>query len=282
MPPPLRRVPSAATIRGTAPLPQDQVPQEPRPAASPAGIPDFMFTGTKAAAVTKASADGTDRGAPEFYITTKETLAAKAATGNPAVTVHAHFYKDYSKAANFISVPRVTIKQGDKFKSFTSAGAGSDCAIVAATGKQPRSCPVFVLIDHRKYTRQDGTQVSDSVKLWIPSPNLLSVLNQAVQDLAANLGCGVDQVDITQHEARITKSGSGTSTVWGISFLVARKTIAPEVRAKADKMFNDAGGYMALLSKWLAPADRYTISKGGVYAVPPVYSAAGGGDEPPY
>lgn len=276
MPPPLRRVPSAATIRATSPV-QQPAPQEQRP---PAGVPDFMFTGARAAAVTKASADGTDRGAPEFYITSKEMAAAKAATGSPVVTVLAHFYKDYSKAANFISVPRVTIKQGEQFKSFTSAGAGSDCAIVAATGKQPRSCPVFVLVDHRKYTRQDGSQVSDSVKLWIPAPNLLSVLNQAVQDLAANLGCGVDQVDITQHEARITRSGTGTTTVWGISFLVARKPLAHDVRAKVDKVFNDAGGYMALLTKWLAPADRYTISKGGVYAVPSFNGQ--GSEEPPY
>lgn len=275
------RPPAPSTASSPEPGVEDQEPSNEQ--VSDPGS-DFLFTGSAAKARVAQSAEGFS-GAREFFITTKELEAARAKTGTASVTVNIHFCKDVSKPEHYICVPRVGAKEGPNFRSYTAAGGGSDCAICAATGKQPSMCPVFVILDHRTFKRQDGSVGGNEVKLWIPRPAMAGIFTQAVKTLAENLGCTPDQVDVTQHVAQITKVGTGRSSTMTINFLVKRNPMSNADVNTFNKVFKD--GYMETLRKWLAPNPRYMISKGGTYIAPATTNTAGrfggdGGDEAPY
>jgi hypothetical protein len=263
----------------------------PRPAAPPAaetsaaddGSPDesYLAFGEKAKTAVKISQEANAyRGYREFYITKKEISAAQA-KGENGVTVRVHFLRNYANPAENVSVPRCTIKSHDGFDSFTSPG--DDCALAAA-GVPVSIRPVYVLIDHRTYLRRDNTTGSDDLKLFIPPPNFMGVMENAIKNLAENLGVAPGQVDVTKYEAKVTKISQGRSTTWAVDFVLQPKGLSKVAMENIAKAF-DKEGYRKVLAKWLAPNPRYMISRGGKYTMPPKAASVPAESEneaPPY
>jgi hypothetical protein len=171
-----------------------------------------------------------------------------------------------------VAVPRVTIPAGQgRFDSFTSPGA--DCAIAAA-GVGVAICPVFVLVDHRQFSKKDGSKHTDSVKLWIPRPGISGLMKTAIETLCEDLECDADEVDLRNYELRITKTGTGRGSNWALNFFSRNEK--PWQAAWNDPLMKFMGidhlpttaDYRAFMAKILAPNPKYMISRGGVYHKP--------------
>jgi hypothetical protein len=219
----------------------------------------------------------------EFFITTKEVTA-----GNGQATIRVHFAVNYADKRFHIAVPRVTIPSvnAGQFDSYTSPGA--DCAIAAA-GITPSIRPVYVLVDHRQYTTKEGKPGADDVKLWIPQPSILGMVDNAINDLAEVIGCDRSKLNLIKYEAKITKIGTGRRSAWNVSFVPKEKFMAPDTLDKINKFFGAEGraftydDYRKRMTAILAPDPKYMISKGGSYVKKAAPVASGdGGDEPPY
>lgn len=255
--------------------------REREPAPANPTTPSFMTFGGQAKAQARASAEPSF--VPEFFITKAEVAAAKA-KGEPGVTVRVHFMRNYAKEAENIVVPRVSVMEAGNWKSYTSAG--DDCAIVQA-GVRPQMKPVYVLADHRMILdKQTNQKVCDRIRLFIAPSIFVGLMDSAVKNLAENLGVDPSTIDITKYEARLTKIGEGRSSSWSLDFAVQPKALSQTALNNYAKTFKD--GYIETLTKWLAPSDRYLISKGGRYIKPArnandaAQGGGDGGDEPPY
>lgn len=275
-------------------LPPRRPMPPPRPAAPPAATqePDtqaddvpveegFLNFGTQAQQAVHNSQEANQfRGYREFFITKGEVEDA-AKRGEAGCTVRAHFVRNYANANENVSVGRCSISVGqNRSESYTSAG--SDCALAAA-GVPVSVRPVYVLVDHRVYQKKDGTKGTDDVKLWIPPPNILSVMENAIKNLCENTGIDRLAIDITKYEAKITKIGVGTKTTWAIDFMVKPVPLSKAAQDSIAKTLEK--GYKATMAKWLAPNPKYMISRGGTYVRPPKHSgsfADAGSESVPY
>jgi hypothetical protein len=142
-----------------------------------------------------------------------------------------------------------------------------------------------VLIDHRSYSRKDGTVSTDEVKLWVPAPTMLGIMQNAIRNLAENLQCEPSAVDITKYEAKISKMGEGRSTTWAINFSLAPRALSKVAVDAIAKTFGERG-YKQTMMMWLAPNPKFLISRGGSYVMPRKGQSAGptpaSDDEPPF
>ena len=222
--------------------------------------------------------------AREFFITTKEVNDAQG-----RATVRAHFALNYADPDYRIAVPRITIKEGGNFNSYTSPPG--DCAL-AAGGQRPSVRPVYLLIDHRTYTTRDGKEGGDDVRLWIPMPSVQGLVDQAIDDLCETLGKERDTLNLTEYEAKITKAGTGRRSTWAVSFIARSKPLPMAVQEKIGKFFRNESGKLPTMSQYkthmrevLAPDPRYLLSRGAkpyVEAQVPVDAGKAGDEEPPY
>jgi hypothetical protein len=202
---------------------------------------------------------------PEFFITAAETEAA-AKRGEPGASVRVHFAVNYTDDENYICVPRVTVKENGKFRSYTSSG--TDCAIAAA-GIPVSNRPCYLVVDHRQFKRKDGSISQDEVKLWMPPPATAGIMQNAMVNLAENLGIEIPDLDVTRYEAKITKVGTGRQTTWAIDFIARERPMAQSALDKIDKFLE--GGYRQTMARILAPSPKYMISKGGRFTKPADY-----------
>lgn len=282
MPP--RKVP--VTVVAPRPPPaQPTEPEEVDPSAADDGSPDesYLNYGASAKQAVKNSQEANAfRGYREFFITKKD-MAAAAQKGEQGVTVRVHFIRNYANPLENVSVPRVTLKTQTGFDSFTSPSA--DCALAAA-GCPVSIRPVYLLIDHRVYQKKDNTTGSDDLKLFIPPPNFMGIMENGIKNLAENLGVDPAAVDITKHEAKLSKIASGRNTTWAVDFVIQPKALSKVAVDNIAKGFG-TDGYKKTLAKWLAPNPKYMISRGGHYVMPPKQPQQGsvaqhGDDAPPY
>lgn len=283
MPP---RKPSATVVAPRQPPVQPTQPEEVDPAAAAEdGSPDesYLNYGASAKQAVKNSQEANAfRGYREFFITKKDMTAA-AQKGEQGVTARVHFIRNYANPLENVSVPRCTIKTQQGFDSYTSPGA--DCALAAA-GVPVSIRPVYLMIDHRTYAKKDNTTGCDDLKLFIPPPNFMGIMENAIKNLAENLGVDPSQVDITKHEAKLSKIASGRNTTWAVDFVIQPKGLSKIAVENITKGFG-TDGYKKTLAKWLAPNPRYMISRGGNYIMPPRQPQQGsvaqhGNEEPPY
>lgn len=275
--------------------PPRTLPGRPSPAASAAppaaddppelaGAESYMSFGDDAGKrVTEYQQHASRPRTREFFITTKEVTA-----GNGQATIRVHFAVNYADKRFHIAVPRVTIPSvhAGQFDSFTSPGA--DCAIAAA-GITPSIRPVYVLVDHRQYVTKEGKPGADDVKLWIPQPSILGLVDNAINDLAEVVGCERSKLNLLKYEAKITKVGTGRRSAWNVSIVPKEKSMAPDTLDKINKFFGAEGraftydDYRKRMTAILAPDPKYMISKGGTYvkkATGPTPMPEDG--EPPY
>jgi hypothetical protein len=277
MPVPRRQPPPTQPPR--EPPPQDDDQQE----GAADGSPDesyLSFGGQAKEHVKTYQEANAFRGYREFFITKTEMQKAKE-KNEQGVTARVHFIRNYANPKETVAVPRCTIMLNGRPTSFTSAG--NDCALAAA-GVPVSMRPVYLLIDHRQYKKQDNTVACDDLKLFIPPPAVMGIMENAVKNLAENLGVDPSQVDITKHEAKLTKVASGRSTTWAIDFVIAPKALSKTATDNIAKAFGELG-YQKTLLKWMAPNPKYRISKGGTYRLPPKQGSAHGSEDdesPPY
>jgi hypothetical protein len=272
--PPRRPTPASAKP------PPARVPTEDELQEAEEDVPDYLMTGGKAETAVKESAQARGSAGFEFFITTKEMDAAKK-RGENGVTVRVHFIRNYADTEEKVSVPRCTIKENGRFASYTSPG--NDCALAAA-GVNVSIRPVYLLVDHRSYKRQDGSVSKDQVKFWIPSPPLMAIMDAAIANLCENTGEDPKTIDIRKYEAKITKIGEGRNTAWSIDFVVRPTGLSQEAIENVKKFYGDLS-YRQKLGKLLAPNPRYMLSRGGSYVKPSNVPQGGGaadGDEPPF
>lgn len=267
--PPRRLVPAP---RPPQPPPPEQ-PEQPEDAAPADDTPDesYLAFGQQAQERIKVGQEANaPRGYREFFVTKAEVAAAK--TKGEVPTVRVHFVRNYAKLEENVSVPCCTIMVQGRPTRYTSAG--DDCALAAA-GVPVSIRPAYLLIDHRVYTKQDQTKGTDDLKLWIPPPNIMGIMQNAIKNLAENLGVDQSQVDITKHEAKLSKIGEGRSTTWAIDFVIQPRALSKTAVENITKAFG-TDGVRKTLAKWLAPNPRYRISKGGTYVMPPRQPRSGG------
>lgn len=222
--------------------------------------------------------------AREFFITQKEVAAA-----NGRASVRVHFAVNYANPIYRIAVPRITIKEGQNFNSYTSPPG--DCAL-AAGGLRPSVRPVYLLIDHRTYSKQDGSKGGDDVRLWIPMPSVQGLVDQAIEDLCETIGEERADIDLTQYEAKITKAGTGRRSTWAISFVGKARPLPSDIQEKIGRFFKNEDGslpshaqYVKHMREVLAPDPRFLLSKGAkpyVQQVTPSNAGAADEEEPPY
>lgn len=282
---PPRKIPATVQAPRQPPV-QPTQPEEVDPAAAAEdGSPDESYLNygqTAKQAVKNSQEANAYRGYREFFITKKDMTAA-AQKGEAGVTVRVHFIRNYANPNENVSVPRCTIKTQQGFDSYTSPG--DDCALAAA-GVNVSIRPVYLMIDHRTYTKRDNTTGTDDLKLFIPPPNFMGIMENAIKNLAENLGVDPSAVDITKHEAKLSKIASGRSTTWAVDFVIQPKGLSKIAMENMAKAFGTEG-YKKTLAKWLAPNPKFMISRGGRYTMPPRQPAQGtaadhGNEEPPY
>lgn len=282
---PPRKIPATVAAPRQPPA-QPTQPEEVDPSAAADGSPDesYLNYGNAAKQAVKTSQEANAyRGYREFFITKKDMAAAQQ-KGEAGVTVRVHFIRNYANPNENVSVPRVTIKTQQGFDSFTSPA--DDCALAAA-GCNVSIRPVYLLIDHRTYAKKDNTTGTDDLKLFIPPPNFMGIMENAIKNLAENLGVDPSAVDVTKHEAKLSKISSGRSTTWAIDFVIQPKGLSKIAVDNIAKAFG-TDGYRKTLAKWLAPNPKYMISRGGRYTLPPKnpqqpgQAADHANEEPPY
>ena len=278
-------LPPRKAVPPRQPPAQPTGPEEVDSSAADDGSPDesYLNYGASAKQAVKNSQEANAfRGYREFFITKKD-MAAAAQKGEQGVTVRVHFIRNYANPQENVSVPRCTIKTANSFDSYTSPGA--DCALAAA-GVPVSIRPVYLLIDHRTYAKKDNTTGCDDLKLFIPPPNFMGIMENAIKNLAENLGVDPSAVDITRHEAKLSKIASGRNTTWAVDFVIQPKALSKVAVDNIAKGFG-TDGYKKTLAKWLAPNPKYMISRGGHYTAPPRQAAQGqvadhGNEHPPY
>lgn len=221
---------------------------------------DWMTTGTDAdKRINDYQKEASRPRAREFFITQAEVTKAG---GRCTVRVHCAF--NYANADFRVAIPRITVKEGARFNSYTSKAG--DCAL-AAGGLRPSIRPVFVLIDHRTYEKQDGSAGGDDVRLWIPMPSVQGLMDSAIDDLAETLGEDRDDIDLTQYEAKITKAGTGRRSTWAISFIAKPRPLSSDIQEKIKKFCGvehtpTLRDYRKKLAELLAPEPRFLLSQG--------------------
>lgn len=294
MPIPPRRLP----VRRPAPETEPETDQETEAEVdtdTPAEEADtsYLSTGSDAKKRVKDYQEHVSRPrARELFITQAEIEA-----GEGSCTVPAHFCVNYADEQWAVSAPFITLREGTKFNRYLSPGNG-DCALQAG-GLQPSIRPVYLVIDHRKYKKQDGTMGGDDVRLWVPPAGTIGLLESAVNMLRDNLGVS-GPLDITNYELRITKSGKGRKTTWAVAFLAREKPMAGPWRAAINKFILGEKlakerkftleDYRRFLAKLLAPDPRWLLSKNGnrPYAAAPASrgprdgDSGGDTDDPPF
>ena len=198
--------------------------------------------------------------AREFFITKKEI---EAANGN--CTVRVHFVVDYSKKEWQVAAPFVTLKVGQHYDQFVCAGA--DCALVAG-GKHEVVKPVYYVVDHRSYETKDGKKGSDDIKQWTPPAAVKGLIENAIAELAEDEELSIENIDLRNYEARITKSGTGRGSSWGVSFARKSRPMAKDIVDKIGKFFGCKGTpslqeYRTHLGKLLQPDPKWMLSRNG-------------------
>jgi len=263
--------------------PAAAAPTAAKPPAAAAEAVSYLSFGDEASKrVTEYQQHASRPRAREFFITTKEVTA-----GGGQATMRVHFAVNYADKRFHIAVPRVTIPGATPgtYDSFTCPGP--DCAI-AATGIMPSIRPVYILVDHRTYATKEGKPGGDDVKLWIPQPSILGLVDTCINDLCETLGIDRTALDLTRYEGKITKVGVGRRSAWSVSIIAKEKPLSKESLDRINKFFGAEGrqftfaDYRKQMQSLLAPDPRYMISKGGSYAGKAPVAAVPGEDEPPY
>lgn len=237
--------------------------------------PDYLLSGDDAKKRVQDSAQPKNF-LREFFITANEVKA-----GNGQAEVRVHLCANYADKKYQVAVPRCTIKDGKLFRSYTSVQG--DCALAAA-GVAVSVRPVFVVMDHRQFTRKDNSTGKDDIKFWIPQPSHLGLMTTAIKNLAESLGEEPENINVMDYVLKITKVGEGRRSTWAFNFIAKKMPLNPVQKAAVDKFFEK--GYRQTLSKYLAPDPKYMISKGGSYVKPTEAARGGhqddGDDAPPF
>jgi len=262
---------------------------------------DWLSTGADVdKAVKEAKASSRPRVNEFFFVKGEQEGVVDQHTGRKkaegSASAYVHFAVNYADEAYKTVIPRITIKENGRYNSYTSPGP--DCAIRQATGQNPSLRPVYLLVDHRSYTSQEGKTYVDTVKTWIPAASVMDLVDLAIDNLADALSMDRDDLDITQYKAKVTKSGYKRKSVWSISFVPKEEEYSDEAWERVGMFFLGKDEFDAdpdldeitpdmhaqKVRKLLAPDPRYMLSKGGSYTVPnaPNNPNAGKDDTLPY
>ena len=199
----------------------------------------------------------------EFFISGKEI----AASSDDKVTARVHLLFDYTQKDWNASAPFINLMEGNRPKLMLSPGNG-DCALQAG-GLNPSVRPIYFLMDHRTFKTKDGKTGTDGIKIWIPASNVAGLLGTAVADLRENLGVEEeDDLDITEYELKITKTGVGRKSSWALAFTARHKPLDQDQKDAVIKYFGFAGfprlqEYRQYLGKIIRPNPQYLLSKNG-------------------
>ena len=208
----------------------------------------------------------------EFFFTKDEIKRNKG-----RASAEVHFLRNYADKRNMVSVPRVTIMENGRPRSYTSPG--NDCAIASA-GVNVAVRPVYFLMDHRVFERQSGEEGTDQIKMFIPASSMQGLITTAIEQLADAVEVDVSDLDITRYRATITKVGTGRKSSWSISFLPREKPLTSEQKKAVAEFFQPS--YKEKVRQVLAPDPRYMLSKGGRYVKPSRDAVEENEDEPPF
>jgi len=211
----------------------------------------------------------------EINATTDPNTGKKKQKGTATALVH--FAVNYADDKYNCAIPRITVKEGGRFMSYTSPG--TDCAIAQATGNHASIRPVYTLVDHRSY-EHDGKEYTDMIKTWIPPATMIDLMRVAIENLCDSTGIDLEDIDITEYPAKISKSGSGRQTVWSLSFIAREDQYSDEAWDRVcgffygyeeakDKEYDEITyeANSSKIAKLLAPDPRYILSTGGKYHV---------------